>query len=166
MKSLQHLVRQVQTQAIDSTDFHHAVIHHIIEQIGSSRASIWYFNEYKDSLTCEALFDSRTGEMSSAFVLHAEDYPQYFAAMVNGDTISAVDAINHPLTACFAETYFDLLDIKSLLDVSIIVKGKVVGVICCENCEARKMWSEEDIAYLNTVASMLSLAMPFFLQTA
>lgn len=166
MKSLQHLVRQVQTQAIDGADFHHEVIHHIIKQIGSTRASIWYFNEYKDSLTCEALFDARTEEFSSGFVLHAEDYPQYFAAMVNGDTISAIDAVSHPLTASFAESYFDPLDIKSLLDVSIIVKGKVVGVICCENCETRKIWNNEDIEYLNTVASMLSLAMPFFLQLA
>jgi two-component system, NtrC family, sensor kinase len=92
--------------------------------------------------------------------LHQEDYSEYFGAMVQGDTISAADALRHPLTICFAETYFDPLEIKSLLDVSIIVKGKVIGVLCCEHCEHRKEWTTSDIEYLNAVASMLSLATP------
>lgn len=166
MKTLQNLVRQAQSGTIDGTDFHHAVVQSIIGQIGSTRASIWYFNEYQDSLTCEVLFDSRTEEYSSNFSLFQEDYPEYFSAMVQGDTICATDALRHPLTVCFAETYFDPLEIKSLLDVSIIIKGKVIGVLCCEHCEIRREWTNNDIEYLNTIASMLSLTAPLLMQEA
>lgn len=166
MKALQDLVLRVKTHSIDSTEFHRAVVQNIIEQIGSTRASIWYFNEYQDSLTCEVLFDSRTEEYASGFSLHQEDYPAYFGAMVQGDTISAPDALRHPLTVCFTETYFDPLEIKSLLDVSIIVKGTVIGVLCCEHCEHRKEWTDANVEYLNTLASMLSLTAPFLLAEA
>ncbi len=166
MKTLQQLVRQAQSHTVGSTEFHRAVVQNIIEQIGSTRASIWYFNEYQDSLTCEVLFDRRTEEYSSSFSLYLEDYPQYFGAMVHGDTICAPDALRHLLTSCFAEMYFDPLEIKSLLDVSIIIKGKVVGVICCEHCEHRKDWTGSEIEYLNTVASMLSLTVPLLMVEA
>jgi GAF domain-containing protein len=155
----------MQLRQINAQDFHHALVQTVIQRIGSTRASIWYFNEYKDGLDCVALYDARTEEFSSGFTLYAEEYPEYFRAMVEGDTIVAVDAVRHPLTACFAETYFDPMDIKSLLDVSIIVKGEVVGVICCEHCEHRKVWSNEDISYLNTVSSALSLTKPLMQAT-
>ena len=97
MQNLQSLARQAQLRHINAQDFHRAIVETIIQRIGSTRASVWYFNEYQDSLECVALYDARTEEFSSGFALHAEDYPAYFRAMVEGDTIVAVDAVRIPL---------------------------------------------------------------------
>jgi GAF domain-containing protein len=159
-QTLQSLFNQLRTHKISVLEFYQGLLAVTMQRIGSTRASIWYFNDYHDTLTCELLYDSRTDEYSSGIALHQEDAPAYFKAMVQGDTICAYDALRHPLTAHFGESYFDPLDIKSLLDVSIIVKGKVVGVLCCEHCEHRKEWSSEDIEHLHAAGSVIALAMP------
>lgn len=159
MNTLQSYVKQLQNGSLSPEEFLQKLTLFLVQEVQTTRASLWLFNEYKDSLECLMLFDTRTAEFSSGIQLYAEDFPQYFLAMSQGDTISAVDAQRHPLTACFGENYFDPLDIKSLLDVSITAKGEVVGVVCCENCEFRKEWTEKNIETLQATAVTMALGL-------
>jgi GAF domain-containing protein len=160
METLQRLIRGQQSGAISDAEYHRQIIQEIIARIGSTRASIWYFNHYRDTLTCEFLYDSRTDEYSSGAELHKEDFPAYFSAILASDTIDAAEAHRNPLTIAFSESYLDPLEIKSLLDVPIQMKGIIVGIICCEYCEETKYWTKEDIEQLQMVSATMSLAIP------
>ncbi len=160
MENLQRIIRGQQSRSLTDAEYHQELLQEIIAQIESTRASIWYFNRERDTLICELLYDIRTHEYSRGLEFHKEDFTAYFNAMAHGDTIDAPEASKHPLTASFTETYLDPLEIRSLLDVSIQMKGITVGIICCEHCEDTKYWTKEDIHKLQTISATMSLAIP------
>ncbi len=134
-----------------------AVTQEIVDKVGSTRASVWVMNEYKDAITSLDLIDTRTGAHAKGVELHKEDFPAYFKAIVTGDVMIASDALSHPATSCFNELYFDPLDIKSLLDVPILVGGQVAGVLCCEHCEDRIYWNDDHIQFLQGMGTILNI---------
>jgi two-component system, sensor histidine kinase len=141
-----------------SDDVYKAVCSDIVEHIGSTRASIWYFNTFGDEIKSMCLMDTRTGKFESGAVLKAEDFPDYFEAINKQSCINAPDAINHPATKCFDDLYFVPTDIYSLLDFVISVNDKQVAILCCEHCGTKKNWSEKDESYLRQMAVLLRLS--------
>ncbi|MCU0624079.1 MAG: GAF domain-containing protein, partial [Gemmatimonadaceae bacterium] len=88
------------------------------------------------------------------------------AAIKRDLRIVASDAATHPATSCFDEVYFTPLDIRSLLDVCIVVGGQPVAVLCCEHCGTVRPWSAEDIAYLDKMGALLGMALKQQLKAA
>jgi GAF domain-containing protein len=139
-------------------DVHHAVCRDIVDKLKSSRASIWYFNDSQDALTNVSLLDSRTEVFESGAVLKQHDFAPYFAAIKSSLCIRASEAAIHPATQCFTEAYFKPLGIVSLLDFIITVRGKPVAVLCCEQCDQIRNWTDADEEYLHQMAILLSLS--------
>lgn len=136
-----------------------AVCRDIVQHVGSTRASVWALNGLQDAITCSTLFDSRDGSVQSGAKLDEESFPEYFAAIKRDLRIVAADAATHPATSCFDEVYFAPLDIRSLLDVCILIAGQPVAVLCCEHCGEVKDWSTADVQYLETMGALLSVAL-------
>jgi GAF domain-containing protein len=146
-------------QAVSIDAVYEAVCQDIVEHVGSTRASVWSMNGMQDAIVCVKLFDSRDGSFQSGTRLGEEDFLPYFAAIKSDLKIVAADALTHPATSCFDEIYFTPLDIRSLLDVVILVGGEPVGVLCCEHCAEQKPWSEADVSYLGSMAALLGMAL-------
>lgn len=134
-----------------------AICKEITEKVGSTRASVWLFNLTHDAIICQSLYDTRTKEYFTNIRLSEEDFPQYFEAVKHDLLLVADDAMSHPATSCFNEFYFEPLEIRSLLDVAVLNAGKLTAVLCCEHCEDIRNWTEEDIAYVRSMATVLSL---------
>ena len=149
---------ELRAQKIDLKELWNTVAVEITDHVGSTRASVWSFNLQKDVIFCEVLYDIRHKEFQSGLTLSEEDFSAYFEAMRSSDVLSADDALIHPSTSCFDEIYFTPNDIMSLLDVIIYDGDEKVGVLCCEHCGERKMWSTENINYLKSMAAVLRLA--------
>ncbi len=135
-----------------------AICNDIIEHIGSTRASIWYFNTFGDEIKSMCLLDTRTNKFESGAILKVEDFPDYFEAINQHSCINAPDAINHPATRCFDDLYFVPTNIYSLLDFVISINDRQVAILCCEHCGERKYWSEEDENYLRQMSVLLRLS--------
>lgn len=132
----------------------------LVQEIGCTRASFWFYaGPLQDQAVCESLYDASDQQWSSGMVLHEDDFGDYFAAMREGRVLVASDARQHPATACFNESYFEPLNIYSLLDVGIDIDGLPLGLVCCENTAQIKEWSQPDLQYLQQAAAMVSLAM-------
>ncbi|MDX2183082.1 MAG: GAF domain-containing protein [Gemmatimonadaceae bacterium] len=136
-----------------------AVCRDIVQHVGSTRASVWALNGLQDTIHCSMLFDSRDGSLQSGTKLDEDSFPEYFAAIKRDLRIVAADAASHPATSCFDEVYFTPLDIRSLLDVCILIAGQPVAVLCCEHCGVIKDWTASDVQYLETMAALLSVAL-------
>ncbi|PWC39253.1 hypothetical protein TSO352_03380 [Azospirillum sp. TSO35-2] len=127
----------------------------IVERIGVSRASVWAFADERERLVCLHLFDAGTRQHSRGIVLDRADYPDYFRALTNNARVVAPDARNHPATRCFAATYFQDGDVRSLLDFIVLHETVPVGVLCCEQSGAMREWTPADSACLQSVAMLV-----------
>jgi PAS domain S-box-containing protein len=128
----------------------------IIDTLGVDRASIWLYNQDRTSIICESLC-LKNGAILDGIELHITDFEQYFKALKHNPIIIAHDAETHPATACFLESYLKPLGIKSMLDVPIIYKDEMIGIICIESTTKRK-WFKSEIDFLQILSSLYSFA--------
>jgi diguanylate cyclase (GGDEF)-like protein len=124
--------------------------------LGVSRASVWLLDVDRDELTCADLFDATQRTHTSGVVLKSSEYPGYFAALADEETIAADDAVSDPRTSELV-AYLQPLGITSLLDAPIRTGLRLVGVLCHEHVGARRQWTpteQKDAAFLGSLASL------------
>lgn len=123
------------------------------------RASIWSFDPTRDAIKCSDLFQRRAATHESGLTLRAIDFPDYFAAIEQEDSIIAVDAYTHPATRCLNACYLEPLGIRSMLDVPIRTGGRLAGVVCCEHVGEPRVWTAEENRFAIAAASYIMLAL-------
>jgi hypothetical protein len=124
-----------------------------------ARVSVWQLDDFRTKITCLDLFDTTTGQHTAGTELFAKDFPPYFKAIEAERTIMAHNARTDPRTSCFTSVYLEPLNIGSMLDVPIWVRGRMVGVVCHEHLGGPRVWDgdEERFAYL--MSNFMALAM-------
>lgn len=128
----------------------------IIENLDCTRASIWGFSPAFDQITCAWLTDQRGQPNAKGLVLTKKDFTPYFDAITNDFVVMADDARANPATACFNENYFFPNDIYSLFDHIIYDGSKKLAILCCEQCETSRKWTDKDQQILRDVARLLT----------
>jgi PAS domain S-box-containing protein len=128
------------------------------EQLRLKRVSIWLYNQERTELICKALYHH--GEIKSEkLILKAEDYIRYFQALEKYGRISANDANNDPNTNEFSENYLKPLGITSMMDVPILLQGKMVGIVCHEHIGPEREWTVEDENFANSISDLCALVL-------
>jgi len=112
-----------------------------------ARASVWRFEQEPDRIVCLDLFQSGVGHSRGAEIF-ASQAPRYFAAIREARSVVANDARTDSRTSEFAADYLVGAGIVSMLDVPVLVRGQLVGVLCFEHVgDARTFtFSEELVA--------------------
>ena len=124
-----------------------------------SRVSIWLYNKSKTNLECLNIYSKEDDSSSSEIVIEHKNYPQYFKEIDSGKTISIENLENNYFTKEYLENYLNYFNIKSLLDIPIIVEGKVVGVLCNEQIDTTKKWTKTEIDFSKAIAGSISISM-------
>ena len=125
--------------------------------IRTARASVWLLSEEQTELTCVDLYEATGHKHSGGTVLHAREYPAYFAAMLEEETIAADDAHVDPRTSEFSRTYLAPLGIGAMLDAPIRTGLRLVGVLCHEHIGPARTWGlgeRKDASFLASLASL------------
>ena len=128
--------------------------HQLIE--GSDRVSLWVFSKDFNKITSILCYDSTSGSFTSGHELTREDYNDYFDAILNKDVIYAPQARENLFTLCFNETYFEPLNIYSLLDFILHKDFEPIGIICCESIGKETQWTDDDIEILRRISNISS----------
>ena len=110
-----------------------ALTKEVIDTMEVDRCSIWLYNSDKSSIICQQLYIKSEDNWYQNIELFRKDFTPYFDHLLEDPIIIAVNAEEHPATKCFADSYLKPLGIKSMLDVPIIHRGQVIGVICIES---------------------------------
>lgn len=129
----------------------------VTKSIGSDRCSIWIYNEDKTSINCQQLYIQSEDKWYQGLELKKEDFDPYFISLSVDPIIIADDAETHPATSCFSEGYLKPLGIKSMLDVPIIYRGDIIGVLCIENL-TRRNWKETEVHFAQLLSSLYTFA--------
>lgn len=120
-----------------------------------TRLSYWYIIPDNTGAQARILFDQSTGLYTQGMQLEKALYLPYFVELQHSGLIAAIDAHVHPATMCFNQSYFDPFGIYSLLDISVMHQGNMVGFFCAEQCFDYKFWDSTHIDFMNYL-SMLS----------
>jgi diguanylate cyclase (GGDEF)-like protein len=127
-----------------------------------ARSGVWLFNFDHSELVCEALFE-RDGignvKISRGMVLNAADYPRYFRAAEAARILPAADAREDPRTSEYKEGYLMPLGIDSMLDAPIRREGRVVGVICNESVNQRRLWTPDEQEFAAALGDLAGTVM-------
>lgn len=135
----------------------HAITETAARALKTARASVWLLSEDALEMTCVDLYEAAEHRHSAGIVLRAVDFPQYFAAMLEEETIAADDAHTDPRTSEFSKPYLGPLGIGAMLDAPIRTGLRLVGVLCHEHIGPRRVWSlgeAKDAAFLASLASL------------
>ncbi len=127
--------------------------------LGTDRAGIWLYNSAGTQLQCIDQFERASGSHSQGLELTAEHYPQYFQALQQERIIATHTASQDPRTRELQTHYLGPLGIVSLLDASIRLSGKLVGVVCLERLHQDQPWTLEDQNFIGSIADLVSLAL-------
>ncbi len=124
-----------------------------------SRVGVWRYNEARDAIMLLDLHQLMPRENSSGIVLRASEFPRYFEALSTSEAICADDARTDLRTSEFTDCYLDPLGIKSMMDIPLILYGRLEGVICHEQVDVPKSWMPEDRLFGMAIANLAVLAM-------
>lgn len=128
------------------------------EQLKVERVSVWLYNKERTGLICKALYQQ--GEIGNEqLIMIADDYPRYFLALEEYGYISANDARNDPSTNEFNEIYLKPLGITSMMDVPILLQGKMVGIVCHEHIGPARKWTVVDEDFANSISDLCALVL-------
>ena len=167
-KSMSRLVELSKNKEITSGNIMKAIREILLATcnlMNVSRASVWAYDKKLNTLSLIMLYLKKEKEYVNAkMILKGSDSPQYFAALIKEDPIVASDALIHPDTKVFKDTYLAPNNIKSLLDIPIFVDGRLNGVLCLEQVDAIKKWSQSDILYSRSVADIITVAYKSYLR--
>jgi PAS domain S-box-containing protein len=122
------------------------------------RTSIWLFDASRTAIECHDLFLRSPQKHQRGMRLAAADFPRYFAALADHESILADDAQTHPATREFSGGYLLPLGITSLLDVPIHGRD-LLGVFCCEHTGPARQWTEEEQRFVIAATSCVTLAL-------
>lgn len=128
-----------------------------VETLNADRCSIWLYNKSKSSISCVELYVKSELLWYQDIKLYKKDYKPYFDYIEGNPIIVADNAETHPATECFTESYLRPLNIKSMLDVPIIFKGNVMGVVCIESYDKRN-WTTEELNFAQMLSSFFSFS--------
>lgn len=127
--------------------------------LGTDRASIWLYTTSGTTLQCVDLFERSTASHTQGQELAADRYPHYFQALQTDRLIATHTAQQDPRTQELRADYLDPLGISALMDASIQLSGKWVGVICLERTQQAHPWTMEDQNFVSSVADLVSLTL-------
>ncbi|MFY0483684.1 PAS domain S-box protein [Flavobacterium sp. PLA-1-15] len=117
-----------------------------------------YWNYFSDKLICHTLYDLESDTYSDSQVFEKKDAPHYFENLEKNKIIIASDIALKSNEDLFFNEYYSDNNIKSMMDVSIIQNGQILGVLCFETSNKKKFWDNEDINFVRTISDIISLA--------
>jgi PAS domain S-box-containing protein len=127
-------------------------------QVG--RVSYWELTPDHSAIQCRLLFQLDGQTFAEGGELRADDFPSYFAAMLDSRRIVANDAWIDPRTREFAEPYFKPNNIRAMLDVPVWRRGALAGVLCHEHVgDHPRTWTAAEQDFAVGIANMISVAL-------
>lgn len=126
------------------------------EVLDVSGADIWLFDQSKTQLTMLTYYDLKTQDYRSGLVHGADQSPVYFEHVINNRVIDAYDAQNDPRTCEFNQFTLIPMNIHSILHCAIRQAGDVVGVLCFEQAQDKRRWTDDEISFAGDVADQIA----------
>lgn len=125
-------------------------------ELDCERVNCWTLDDR--SIRCVAGYLRTTETFEAGTVLEATSCPNYFRALADDPVILADDARTDPRTREFTDGYLVPLDITSMMDVPIWVRGRMWGVVCHEHVGPARHWTDAERDFAISIGHIVSMA--------
>jgi len=115
----------------------------------------WAYDEGRTKVIVEANYNRKTDSWEDGAVIEQKNAPTYFSVINEERVLAVEDCFTSPYTAEFKDSYSIPLDIRSLVDVPVLIDGEMVGIICCEVVGSNRLWSSEDKFFALMIADIV-----------
>lgn len=130
-----------------------------VSAIGCSRASLWFFSSNRNELLCADLYESGKKAHSNEIIIKASNYPTYLDELRRAGTIAANDAAQDFRTEALNRDYLMPNGISSLVECTIVIAGKMVGIASLEEVGPKRFWYPDEINFCKTMADYGGIAL-------
>ncbi|KYC38374.1 hybrid sensor histidine kinase/response regulator [Scytonema hofmannii PCC 7110] len=160
-KQSQTLVQLARSQTFQQGDLN-AALKEITEAAARTlevaRVSVWLYNRDGSKVECIDLYSSTTKRHTRGMSLIKANYLTYFQALEEQRIIASNDALEDKRTQELSESYLSTFGITSLLDASIWLGDRPIGVVCHEHTGSIRQWTLEEETFAGAIADFVALA--------
>ncbi len=121
------------------------------------RVSFWLLSEDRKILHCADLYLRSTRKHAAGEILQVADFPIYFQTLANSRVIAANDALTHPATQEYVEEYLPSYGIGAILDGTIRLNEKIVGIISHEHVGNPREWTLDEQSFVGALTDLARL---------
>lgn len=123
-----------------------------------ARASFWSYEEAQQTIRCEHIYRADRASPLGPTLLRRSEFPRYFDSLCKQLVIAVTDAGEDARTIELHDSYLAPLGVVSMLDVPVRAFGRYLGVLCLEQVNAPRTWTQEDETFAAAVATQVALA--------
>ncbi len=121
-----------------------------------TRVSLWRIMPEENALRSILMYNLESDIVAVAEDLNLEPHPHYLAALKENRVLS--------IDASTGDTYIDLIgsyneSMSATLDAPVRMNGEVVGVVCMEQMNTKRVWTEAEKDFTSSLADFVALAM-------
>jgi PAS domain S-box-containing protein len=120
------------------------------------RCGVWLLSPDEQKLESACLYLADEDRYDQSAPLLAALFPDYFRQLRERKVVSAGDALQHPATRAFTDSYLKPLGIGAMLDAPIWRGGRLAGVLCHEYIGPARTWTLDDEALASALADHIS----------
>ena len=160
-KQNQTLVKFARSKTLQQGNLHLAfkeITETTAESLGVERVSIWLYQFNYTRIECFDLYEQSAKLHTSGMVLEKANYPVYFEALCNEESIVANNAYTDRKTQELSDSYLSVFGIVSLLNRPIWLGNCLVGVLCYEHTGSIREWTLEEENFVSSIADFTILA--------
>lgn len=121
------------------------------------RANAWLIDEDDSKMTCIQAYDRSQDSFYQEGDLFAESFPLYFNHIRRNDIIISYDARNEAFNKELLNVYLIPHNVFSMMEVPILSGGKFKGIVCFENTEALRSWTNDEQHFALALSQLLTL---------
>jgi len=143
------------------------ILPYCLEKIGETISAdrVYYFESFKKPEAPEKIFSRQVSEWTNGKVsvqlenqdfqaLELKQYHEFWSLAINQKPFSC---LTRELTGATRDLFAEQ-DILSFIVIPIFLKGEFFGFVGCDACHQERIWTEEEIAFLQSIASNISIA--------
>ncbi len=155
------IAQLVRTKALENLSFQDFVAQ-VLEATAATlgvMASLWLYDDDQQFLTCVDTYTLATGH-STADPLPLAQIPCYLQALAQERTLAIANLATDDRARDLAEIYGPQNGVTALLDTSIWLQERMVGIFCLESRgEAAREWSIEEISFAGSLGDLITSAL-------
>lgn len=122
--------------------------------------SVWLGNETEGQLLCIGRYQTSTDRHTRGELIFLKQFPVYFKTLSENRIIVSSDSANDPPVGEFVGSgYLGSLNICSMLDATVMVSGRLVGIVCFEQTGGVRHWTEEESKFAIEIADKMAIAL-------
>jgi two-component sensor histidine kinase len=135
------------------------ILHKASHFLKIPRVNAWLFDGNDTKLTCLQAYDRNGDLYYKEKDLLAESYPLYFNHIRRKDIIISFEARNESFNAELLDIYLIPQNVFSMMEVPILSGGKLKGIICFENTEKIRDWTNDEQHFALALTQLLTLTL-------